>query len=172
MKKEQKTYEEIIREAANEQRNENIPNSSLVHAEVGIRELLARAYPNTTVRIVSYEFFEEFWAKFINALSNFLSNNGIVEILLLSKKNRLIEELQKQFGGDKVKVYLANEDIKKKEKEVPHFVVLEPKGYRFELSDKDLKDKIVRGYVNFGDENGSKELRKFFDTLKEKTTLI
>lgn len=95
----------------------------------------------------------------------------MLEILLLSKKNRLVEGLQEQFGGDKVKVYLAKDEIRKKAKIVPHFIVMEPKGYRFELSDEDLKGKIVKGYVNFGDENGSRELRKFFDSLKEKALL-
>lgn len=166
----QKTYEEIIREAADEQHNENIPNSSLAHAETGVRELLTRATPNTTIRIISSEFYEEFWAKLTNLLSNFLSKGGMLEILLLSaKKNSLIEGLQRQFTSN-VKVYAAKDEMRGKEKIIPHFVVLD-KGYRFEFSDETLKDKIIKGYLNFGDEKGSTELKEFFDTLKEKATL-
>lgn len=157
-------YYALVKEAAESKRDENIPNSTMDHAEVGIRFLFANASAGSTIQIVSDEFFDEFWGRLKSVMVNFLKGSGKLEVVLLKAKNQLIGDLQKEFGSN-VNVYMINDQILPKEK-IPHVVVVSPVGYRVELSDELMKDKIVKGVLNFGDVKGTQTLKKFVDDLR------
>jgi hypothetical protein len=158
------SYILIVKEAAESKRKENIPNSTMAHAEIGVRFLLKNAREGSIIQIVSNEFFDEFWGRLRGVLSDFIKKAGSLEVVLLKKKNRLLEDLQKEYV-DNVKVYLMRDDVPNKDK-IAHFFVVDPVGYRAELSDELMKDQIVKGVLNFGDVDGSRELRSDFERLK------
>lgn len=153
-----------VKEAAEAKRNENIPNSTMDHAEIGVRFLFQNAEVGSIMYIVSDEFFDEFWGRLKNVITDFLKKTGKLEVILLKKKNRLIDELQKEHG-EQVKTFIINENVSQKEK-IPHIVIASPVGYRVELSDELMKEKIVKGVLNFGDESGTNNLRNFFFRLR------
>ncbi len=168
------SYEDIIREAAKERKSENIPNSSMEHAEIGLRYLFNTAEAKVPARIVSSTLYEEFWNQLREVMKNFLKKGGKVEAVLLDVKkgtSPTLEFLKNEFT-EQVEEYRAGDTLKKLSKEIPHFTVIGINSYRFELSHEDMANKIVKGFVNFNDENGGKSLILLFDKLKKLTTKV
>lgn len=167
------SYEEIIKEAAQKRKSENIPNSSMDHAEIGLRYLFNTAEEKATAKIVSSVLYEEFWNKLKEVIRNFLSKGGKVEAVLLDIKkdspSPTLESLKKEFVGQ-VEEYRAMDSLQKQSKGIPHITVIGTKSYRIELSHEDMENRIVKGFVNFNDEEGGKALNLLFDKLKTLAT--
>lgn len=158
-------YEEIVKTAAENKSDKNIPNSTMAHAEIGLRYLLGNAREESTIQVVTRSFYGPFWGKLKSMLIRFFENNGILEVILLQDPDDILVDLKEKYKKN-IKTFLLGEKLKKNAPIIPHFVVIEPAGYRIELSDKQKQEKIVEGFVNFGDGEGTSQLKEFFDKLK------
>lgn len=162
-------YEEKVKELAEKKINELLPNSTLEHASIGIKYLIKNA--ESKIKIVSNEFFEEFWAEMQPFLSNFLDKEtSSLDVVILEeyKKEGILTKLKDAFP-ERVKIYsFKNKDIKSK---ISNFVTVDQMGYRIELSDEQKKDKVVKGIINFGDKSGTDSLNNLFQTIIDKSQL-
>lgn len=87
-----------------------------------------------------------------------------IEIISLYPDDKLLQELEKQYP-DKIKVFGF---LDKKMKDTPSFIVVEPIGYWMEVLEK---EKMIRGFANFGDIEETQKLIECFDKkLKPSTT--
>jgi hypothetical protein len=167
------SYEKIIKEAAEEKKSQEIPNSSMDHAEIALRYLFNYAGDQATARIVSSTLYEEFWSRLKEIIRNFLKNGGKIETVLLDvgkdTKSPTLNSLKKEFAGQ-VEEYHAADSLKKISKEIPHFTTVGTKSYRFERSHEDMEKKMVKGFVNFNDEIVGNSLNILFDKLKKLST--
>ena len=161
-------YEQIIKKAAESKSSKIILNSSLEHACIGLEYLINTA--KSKIRIVSNEFWEGCWDELYPHLNNFLKKDNVeIEIVILKdyEKGRTIKKISKEFST-KVKVYkFSQKDTKK----MPNFVTIDTMGYRFELSDEEKKNKIVKGVINFGDEAITNSLNEIFEVVKNASSL-
>lgn len=158
-------YEAIVKDRAGKRTNENLPNTTIEHAAISMRYLFQNATDN--IRIVSNEFYEDFWVRFQAMLSNFLNRSSAhLEIVLLDKYNDkgVLSSIKNSFSS-KVDVWLLNR--KELAKKIYNFVTVDPVGYRIELSDDQKKDKIVQGVINFGNAEGTAELNRLFEDIKK-----
>jgi hypothetical protein len=163
------TYEQIVAIAAKERKNIPIPNTTLTHAEIGLKYLFNTAADNSTAKIISNQFYEEFWLKLRNVLLSFLNRASSLEVILLKNiQSKTLDFLKGRFP-DKVKYFYVaalTPSLKDAKKEIPHCTVILPDMYRIERSDDEMKDNIVKGFLNFGDSEGANLLNTFFDKIK------
>jgi hypothetical protein len=169
-------FESIVKDYAENKRNEDIPNSTIEHAYIGVKYLLKNA--TGAVQILSGRFRAPFWSRFEESFKTFfatLSNKLEVIVIDDITDNQTARNLRTQYPRQVTFLHLLSDQIKqilpdKSAENLPHFMVIEPVGYRFERSDKDKQDALVKGIINFGDMEGSKTLVKAFNLLKEKVT--
>jgi hypothetical protein len=119
------------------------------------------------IRAVSHYFYEDLWDYLYFPLDNFLSaKNGELEFIILNKveKDDKIIDLKERYP-DKVKVYnFGRKDVLK---EMPEFVTIDDCGYRYGLSDKARKGKMITGVINFGDREVTASFNSLFELLKD-----
>ena len=159
-------YESDIAKAAQHFVNDDIPNSTCDHAEIGIRYLFQNAHDKSTVRILAGDFFDDFWKTLDSDISNFIrEKGGRIEVIVTDTVGNYLKEIQALFA-DSVLVWEIAGKLKKFAKAIPHFVVIDPVGYRIEESDSDKQGKIVTGVLNYGNKEQSNILRVTFDQIK------
>lgn len=158
-------YENIVRELARTKEDKALSNTTMAHAFIGIRSLIENA--ENRIKIISNEFYEDFWVKLQPFLNKFLEKDGSnLEVIILEKYDEkgALSKLKKNFSG-KINLFI----LKRKEmmKKIYNFVTVDPVGYRLELSDNEKKNKIVKGVINFGDNKGTSSLNELFETIKK-----
>ncbi len=150
--------------------NEIIPNSCTEHALTGLNLLINNA--DNKVRILSNYFYDDLWGSLIYSLKDFLRKGGsILEFIVLkdSTKEAGLQRLKKGFP-DKVKIYdFPNKKISRM---VNEFVTADNRGYRFELTKEQKKDKMISAIINFGDKSTTDCLNRLFGEIKLKCSEI
>lgn len=173
---EMRTFESVVSEYAKDRKNENIPNSTAEHAYIGIKYLLKNA--TGKVRILTKSFYPQFWNRLEDNFRVFFASNknNKVEVITIDdiSVNPVACSLYKQYPSQiRFSQLSLPEQLKNafgSAENFPHFVVIEPIGYRFEVSDKDKENSLVQGIINFGDKVGSDGLTKAFELLQDKAT--
>ncbi len=162
-------YFNMLTDAADARKNENIPVSSGNTFRSAIAVLLNNA--NNLVRMFVPEKISDErsrWSSvFEFTLPIYLSGNKKIKFEIISNypNDKLIQAIKKAHP-DKVEVFVSNKKLKFKEEEINGFVVIEPVGYWMESL-----DTITKGFANFGDTEGTQGLIEFFDKkIKSNTT--
>lgn len=162
------SYFNMLSDAADAKKNENQPASwgNTFKDAIGIllnhTDGLVRMFIPEKISEGDSRWFEVFT---IILPINLGRNKKIkLEIISLYPDDKLLQELEKQYP-DKIKV---SGFIDKKTKDAPGFMVVEPIGYWIEVLGK---EKMIRGFANFGDTEGTQKLIECFDKkLKPSTT--
>ena len=102
-----KNYERIVKEAARKRLDKRIPNSTLMHAYLLVKELINNA--DKEVRILSSKFNEGFYTSLFNEIKNFLSKKDSKLYIITTKENKLLNEL-KNFFKDKIHIQIISKD--------------------------------------------------------------
>lgn len=168
-------YQAEVSLCAKQRTDKNIPNSSLAHAKIGIEALISIAEGH--IRILSKTFNHGFWKGIVDKLVKFLKDhpNGKVDILVTEKDSESLMLIGEKFAGfqDRVRASVLNKEQLEKHfpgieiPGMPNFMVVDPIGFRYELSDKELAQSLVSGVMNFGNAEVSNNLRTAFDQLRE-----
>ena len=141
-------YEAIVKDHADNQTDKPLPNSTFEHAFIGIKYLIQKA--SSKIKIVSNQFYEDFWTDLSSYLTTFLGNakTNSIEIVICDayKKEGVIDKIAKEFPTQ-IKVFVLKN--KQAIKKIYNFVVIDPVGYRFELSDEEKENRIVSGIINY-----------------------
>jgi len=163
-----KNYERIVKEAARKRLDKRIPNSTLMHAYLLVKELINNA--DKEVRILSSKFNEGFYTSLFNEIKNFLSKKDSKLYIITTKENKLLNEL-KNFFKDKIHIHIISKDKMPKDikrGKIVNYIVTDTNGYRYEYDDSDIEYGIVEGFANFNNEKEAKYLIKNFkELLKE-----
>jgi len=166
-------YERVIKNARENKLNKRFGNTSIEHARVLVKEIVLDA--NNSIKILSDNFNNYFYSKILSSIENFLNKNksNIVEIIVIDneEKNELLESLKSKYKKQ-VKIYkIPKEDypIDSDSKERVNFIINDNYAYRYEYSDKDLKNGIVKAIANFNNEEENKLLQDTFDKVKKRT---
>lgn len=170
-------YEAVIREAAKNRDDRDIPNSSVAHAATALSYLFTNAVSGETakphVRIMSTCFCRDFWITMLERVKEYLGNEDArlsVALLKPGEKDNGVDllKLLRAYFGEQVSFCKIDHDklkaqFKRKADEVPNFCVIEPHGYRFETADTNRHANDVTGVINFGDKEMSDLMIGFFD---------
>jgi hypothetical protein len=167
-------YIDFLAQNASPPKDEDIPNTTFEHAYQGVSFLIDNAMKydgeDNEIKIISNQFYEDFWIRLIDEFKKYLEKNGKLSIILLKyiNNNAVLQRLSMLYP-DKIDIYFANKIDKSKLELIPNFTLIKPYGYRIELSDKEMENKIVTAYINFGNLEKSENLSKFFTLLMSKS---
>jgi hypothetical protein len=171
-------YRRRVQLCAQEHADTDIPNTSTEHARIVLEYLFRNA--DSRVRILTTKFYYNFWIQLVSEISSFLSKetNAKLEIIVLRPKQMrkdLIEILSRKFTGRFEVKALSPTRFRAsfpsiQLDEIPNFTVIEPVGYRFELSDAEMDKSIVKAFANFGNKQVTTELDNTFGSLWTKAT--
>lgn len=165
-------YRRMLEEAAKEKLDHDFSNSSCAHAIVATECLMVNTVE--TLRLLTGKFLYDFYHNLTNAFETFFSDSQKkMEVIAVDPSMRGMVLLQHMSAGagDRLSVFQINEE-KLKDKlrlspsEISNFLLADPVGYRFELSDKEVASSRVTGIVNFGDKPLTDGLRDMFELLK------
>ena len=161
-------YEKIIEEARKQKLDKRFGNTSIEHARILFKEIFLDA--NNSIKILSDKFNSYFYSKLKNEIKHFLKkdNNNVIEIIT-TEKNSFLDKLKTLFPKQ-IKIYLIDYKqfpIDKETKERINFIISDNNSYRYEYSDKDLENGIVKAIANFNSKQDTLILNKIFEELKK-----
>jgi hypothetical protein len=162
-----KEYIKAIQAAATAREDKFILNATMAHAEIGIRALFEHAANGAIVKVIAGDFMTTFWSKLKESIANFISKqDGKLEVIVTKDQSVFLGELLEEFPG-KVEAYTLLPEVKDEAaQKIPHIVAVTSGGFRFEESDDQRDDEIVKGVLNYGNVDKTLALIKVFDSLK------
>lgn len=155
-------YIQRLEEAASHLKNEDIPNSTMSHAEAGIRVLFENA--QTKVRILSTEFYAPFWNNLKYEMDGFLGKGGIIEILTIDDLSKESTHLINSFK--RVSNHFSYNRINKKtSRQLPNLIIADDTITRFEKEDSHMKAGLVSAIINFNNTERATRFNEFFEAF-------
>lgn len=163
-------YKKIVEEAAKNNSNFDIPNSTIGHAVFLSNVLVSYAHEN--IKILTGELSSPYYDKvketLASAAERFRSARKGEQIHIIiwekdAKQNEGFEELLKKYG-DIIKMKNAKKPFSDK---MSHFLVSDCKRYRLENphTKEELENGEVTATANFGNPETAKNLNSIFDEL-------
>jgi sugar-specific transcriptional regulator TrmB len=159
-------YTNSVREAAKNNTNFRYANSTLEHAKVLTEELIKHS--NKEICMVSDEFFDDFYYSIRTTIKNFLNKKDAVFKLIISKKgSKLAKELKANYPNNFLIKIVSTDKLPKdnETKETINYLINDTNGFRYEYSDKDAKNGLVKAIANFNSPDEREILHKAFDIL-------
>lgn len=177
LKKIDKEYNKLVEEAAENDKNLIIPNSSVAHAILISQKLIDKAENN--IKILTGELTSVYYDHISDNLGNAtrkLSRLGAIRIIIsdaAARENPTLNNFLRD-NNNVIQVKRVNEQVDRIDPESfrNHFLVSDSKRYRFEKphTREDLDEFKVEALANFGDEERAEVLDSFFDKIWDSIT--
>jgi len=169
MKQLEDRYKKIVDEAADNEKDLNIDNSSFSHAIYVIKKLFEKA--DKKVYILTDKFEEKFYENLRDVIEEFLENDKgksgnkekKIEILTFedTSNNSLLKDLLKKYGNKVFIGRLKDPNLLTVDGKHINFILNDKKGVRYELLE-DIESGETKAIVNFGNESFHDVLKKIF----------
>jgi DNA-binding LacI/PurR family transcriptional regulator len=169
-------YKKAIEEARKEKINKRFGNTSIEHAKILTNEILLDA--KHTVKILSDNFNNYFYSKIIENIKNFLKKDkkNVIEIITNKnekKSNKLIKNLKEEFPTQIKVYYIDNKNfpIDSETGERVNFIINDNNAYRYEYSDAEIDNGIVKAIANFNNSEENQILNEIFEKIKKRENI-
>lgn len=159
-------YERDVKEASNKKLDKRFPNSSLAHARLLTKEIIKSA--DKEIWLLTSDFNSAFYMSIQKEIEDFLNDpSHIFQVIVASNHNTFLKDLIAKFPNQ-LKVKQVNKEQLPKDndtQEYVNYILNDTNAYRYEYSEKNIKEGIVEAIANFYSPKETSYLKDNFKSL-------